>query len=170
MLRCHVWRDLDFDEAVGTAKTYHFRLNGHSETVFKPKDRPYSGVLLKAMGYALLHDRYGDLEVDPPLYRKHHADLVARDPFGEPVLWVYAGEPDWDELLFVLRHVSPKEVVILRLSDTSEPFMEKLRRHVHYRYRNPLSVVTFQPDVRYLVDLDHVYVSPDWYHWEPAGP
>lgn len=164
-----VWREWDRNEGIGTAKTYHFRLDGHSQTVFKPKERPYTDVLLKALGYAVLVDRYPDLEVNPPPYRKHQADLMARDAAGEPVLWVYASDPNWDELLYVIRHVSPREVVILRLAEESAPFMEKLRRHVHYRHRSALSVVTFPMDVTYLVDLDHLYVSPDWYHWEPAG-
>lgn len=164
-----MWRDLEIDEALGVQKTYHFRLNGTSQTVFKPKDVPYSRVLLKAMGYYLFHDKYPHLEVDPAPYRKHQADLLARDPFGEPLFWGYAREPVWDELMFVLRHVSPQEVVILRIGEETEAFMAKVRKHVHYKNRQPLSVITFSPDVGYLVDLDHVYVSPDWYHGQSAA-
>ncbi|MFN8671826.1 MAG: hypothetical protein U0457_07025 [Candidatus Sericytochromatia bacterium] len=146
-----------------TNKKYSFVSNKESFSIFKPEDELYINVFLKALSYNLYKPFYETLQIDPPLYRKYKADLAAFNYSGEPICWVECLERDYEKIEYICKHMNIEEMILVEVSDNINLYLEKIRKKVHYKYHDLISVVNFVPEISYYIDPQEIVLIRDWY-------
>jgi uncharacterized protein YaeQ len=127
-----------------------FRVEGKSIHLFKHKGESTHQVYLRILVYALYHDRYPELEIEPKLSLKYHPCVASADWTGEVKFWAQCGQVPVEQIAYVLKHTEADEVAFLK-------------RQIHYRYTTGrLRVLLFAPLDQWF-DPDHVEADPDHY-------
>lgn len=155
--------DLNIDE-LAIEKKYYFSANNESLSIFKEENEPYIHAFTKAMAFYIYKNLYPSLQIDPPVYRKYKADLIAFSFTNEPIVWIECFERDYEKIEYVCRHMHVEELILIELTDNINPYLQELRKKVHYKYHHLISVVNFIPEIIYYVSPSDIYISPDWYH------
>jgi hypothetical protein len=150
-------------EELDLEKKYHFTIDKESISIFKASGEPYIHVFLKAMAYELYKQFYPSLQIDPPLYRKYKADLLALDYSNEPVCWIEAFERDCAKIEFICKHIHVEEFILVEMTDDIVPFINLLKKKIHYKYHHLITIVNFIPELIYYVDPNDVVLIQDWY-------
>jgi hypothetical protein len=145
-------------------KKYHFKVDRESVSIFKISGEPYIHVFLKVMAYCIYKPLYQSLQVDPPIFRKYKADLMALDYSNEPNCWIECFERDYDKIEYICKHIHVEEFILFEIADDINPFIEELKKKIHYKYHHLITVINFVPELIYYIDPDEVVVIPDWYH------
>jgi hypothetical protein len=142
-----------------------FRVEGKSIHLFKHKGESTHQVYLRILVYALYHDRYPELEIEPKLSLKYHPCVASADWTGEVKFWAQCGQVPVEQIAYVLKHTEADEVVLVAedLDFDVEKYVAFLKRQIHYRYTTGrLRVLLFAPLDQWF-DPDHVEADPDHY-------
>mgnify|MGYP001572079926 CR=1 FL=1 len=144
-------------------KKYNFNINKEYISIFKVTDEPYIHVFLKALAYTLYKPFYPTLHVDSPAYRKYKADLMALDYTNEPVCWIECFERDYSKIEYICKHIHIEDFILVEISDDISPFVNELKRKIHYKYHHLITIINFIPEIIFYVDPEEVVIIPDWY-------
>lgn len=144
-------------------KKYHFNSNNESFSIFKPENEVYAHVLVKAMAYHLYKSLYENLQIDPPFYRKYRADLASFDYSGEPTCWIECFERDYEKIEFICKHGHVQELVLVETTENITPFIEHIKKRVHYKYHNLISILNLTPETISYIDPQEIVIIRDWF-------
>ncbi|MEB3221561.1 MAG: hypothetical protein VKS61_05740 [Candidatus Sericytochromatia bacterium] len=159
-------------EDLAGQRQLRFHLDGHPAVLhlFKAKGESTHQVFLKVLAYAFW-GAYGELAFEPKTHHKLGPSLASIDYAGEVRLWVHVGPLPFEKLEHVLRHTDAEEVCwVLEASGEGEELetelaslVQRIRRHVHYRYTDRrLRVLLFAP-LEGWFDPAHVVLDPARY-------
>lgn len=149
---------LDDDEVRWTARLYHAGIHEARRPIFKEKGEPYADVLLRAATFFLYAPVYETLTLEPPYYRKHRPDVAAFDFAEAPLFWAECGETTTEKLEFALKHSGAHEVVWMDFRPLAER-AAAVRKGIHYRYLDTLTLIRIPPEVLPMIDLDHFWID-----------
>lgn len=144
-------------------KKYYFISNNDSFSIFKPEEEIYAHVLVKAMAYHLYRLLYENLQIDPPFYRKYRADLASFDYSGELTCWIECFERDYEKIEFICKHAHVQELVLVESTENIMPLIEHIKKRVHYKYHNLISILNFTPDTLAYIDPQEIVIIRDWF-------
>ncbi|MBC7475108.1 MAG: hypothetical protein H7263_12505 [Candidatus Sericytochromatia bacterium] len=144
-------------------RKYIFHTQNERISIFKELDEPYIHVFLKALSYHIYKKLYNTLKVDPAIYRKYKSDLMALSYAGEPVCWIECFERDYEKIEYICKHISVEEFILVEVADDIKPFIEEIKKKVHYKYHHLITVINFIPEIIYYVDPDDMFILEDWY-------
>ena len=144
-------------------RKYHFTVNKEHLSVFKVGAEPYIHVFLKIMAYTIYKTFYPSLHIDPPVYRKYKADLLALDYANEPLCWFECFERDYTKIEYICKHIHVEEFILFEMADDITPFVNELKNKLHYKYHHLITIINFIPELIYYVDPEEVVLIPDWY-------
>lgn len=144
-------------------KKYHFNSNNESFSIFKVENELYAHVLVKAMAYHLYKSLYENMQIDPPLYRKYKPDVASFDYSGEPTCWIECFERDYEKIEFICKHAHVQELVLVEVSENVTPLIEHIKKRVHYKYHNLISVLNFIPETISYIDPQEIVIIRDWF-------
>jgi hypothetical protein len=154
--------ELNSDE-LDIEKKYHFTVNREPLSVYKLAGEPYIHVLMKVLAYSIYKPLYSTLQLDPHLYRKYKADLLALDYTNEPLCWLECFERDYTKIEYICKHIHVEEFILFEICDDIKPFLKELKHRIHYKYHHLLTVINFEPEVIHYIDPQEVVLIPDWY-------
>ncbi len=146
-----------------TKKKYNFNSNKESVSIFKPENEEYVNVFLKILSYNLYKPFYNSLKIDPEAYKKYKADLAAFNYSNEPVCWIECLERDYEKIEFICKHMPIEEIILVEISNDIDVYLNELRKKVHYKYHDFISIINFDPQIAYYIDPQEVVVIKDWY-------
>jgi hypothetical protein len=144
-------------------KKYTFNINREYISIFKVFEEPYIHVFLKALAYYLYKPFYPTLHVDPAMYRKYKADLMAMDYTNEPVCWIECFERDYTKIEYICKHIHVEDFILVEIADDITPFVNELKRKIHYKYHHLITIVNFVPEIIFYIDPEEVVIVSDWY-------
>jgi hypothetical protein len=150
-------------EDIDIEKKYHFTVNKEHLSVFKLAGEPYIHVFLKIMAYYLYKSLYQSLQIDPPVYRKYKADLMALDYSNEPSCWLECFERDYTKIEYICKHIHVEEFILFEMADDIKPYLNELKNKIHYKYHHLITVINFVPELIYYIDPEEVVLIQDWY-------
>lgn len=151
------------EEELYSEKKYVFHIGDESLSIFKFSEEPFIHPFLKACAYYMYKPLYNRLEIDPPLYRKYKADVIALNYTNDPVCWIECFERDYEKIEYICKHIHTDEFILVEISNDIKKYIEELKKKIHYKYHHLITVVNFVPELIYYVDPADIYISDDWY-------
>lgn len=151
-------------EEIDVERKFVFHIGDESLSIFKFAQEPYIHTFLKACAYYIYKPLYNTLSIDPPLYRKYKADLLALDYTNEPKCWIECFERDFEKIEYICKHMHIDELILVELSEDINNYLEMIKKKVHYKYHHLITVINFVPEIIHYVDPNDIYISEDWYH------
>lgn len=151
--------------AVNFSKTYHFRIAGQRITLYKKNGESYEHVLMKALGYAMFHPRFPNLEIERRIGLRYKPDLVALNDLGRAEFWGECGQVGLRKIGWIAKHSGTQQLALFKFNIVANQFITQIREEVETRYRPPsrIRLFNFNPIVLKEAGEDFDKVAERWY-------
>lgn len=158
--------------ALELSELYHFRIAGTRLKLYKRVGESYEHVLMKALGYALFHTAYPQLEIERDLGWRYKPGLVALNARGGIDFWGECGSVGRRKIGWLAKHGRAGRLAFFKFGMTSvaaASFIAQVRDEVLERYRPDSRLVLFSFDGGRVIDEmrerrnELADVPADWY-------
>jgi len=154
--------ELNIDELY-TERRFHFRVRKEAVSIYKESGISYLKILCEAIAYYIYKPLYPELKIEPPIHRKYKAALMALNYSDEPVCWIECFERDYEKIEYICKHLPIDEIILLEVTDDINPYLEQLKKKIHYKFHHKITVINIIPETIFYLDPEDLLIIPEWY-------